>query len=217
MVTSGGDVETIGQQIERETNGVGELGQAVAAAIHQTPRFGIALGGKRFANARFATLEERGEQFRCYDVVMRQERIGEELIGEPDLAAEMSVIGAARQLNKAASAEPRTIGRGVVAETLAIVVEIEWLAARRGVEFRGLFADGKEAAGFDANGGERHRQQRSIGETRVDECVDDGREIAFDGRASGCAEEACHEIGGDLGKLGGCDAETLPAKKCRFR
>ncbi len=131
-------------------------------------------------------------------------RGGEVGIGDKrlvDLMCVVGVVGAAGELDEAASTEVGAVGRALVAEVAAVVVEVEGVAAGRGVVDGGRFGEGEERLGFGADGGEGHEEHGFVGEVCGGEGGQDGREIGGDVGDWSEREELVDEVGGDGGRL----------------
>ena len=122
-----------------------ELLPTVQAAVDQAAPPGSAGAASRL-DLQLPVGEEQAQQvggdagrFRQFGI-LRQVREA----GQPGPITQ--VVGAARELHEAAPLEQRAVGRPVVAEIAPVVVEIEGMAVRRGVEGADAFADRRAAA-----------------------------------------------------------------------
>ena len=87
-----------------------------------------------------------------------------ELVAQSDGRSVQRIVGTAGELNETAAFETLAIGRALVAEIGAGIVQVEWMASRRRIEAALAFTDWQERSGFGANGRERHQDHGLVGE-----------------------------------------------------
>lgn len=175
----------------------------MASPVHQPPRAAQVAVEQGFLDRSFLGLEEAGEQGGGDFGVVGEFRLGQELFVQADGLAVLAVVGFAGELDEAAALVFFPVAGLAVAEVGAVVVEVEGVAAGRGVVARLAFVHGDEAFGFGADGGERHEHHGLVLEGGFHQAVEHVGEVLFDVGAGGVGEHVADFFHRDLRDGGG--------------
>lgn len=157
------------------------------------------VGGECGADVRFAMFEKAGEQAGGDFRVVGKLGLFDESTAKADSGAVLRVIGAAGELDEAASAEALAVGAADVAELRARIVEIEGMATGGSIEVALAFAGGCERCGFGVNSGERHQDHLLVGEIFGDQSVQHVGKIGLDVRVRRERKHAPRHLDSDVG------------------
>ena len=107
--------------------GGGEAVEAIGSSIDEPAGGGQVVGGEGSAQGGFLVAEKAGPELGGDGRVGGEAGIGDE--GLIDFGGELGIVGAAGELDEAAAAKTGAVGWALVAEIVAVVVEVEGAAS----------------------------------------------------------------------------------------